>query len=743
MPDYSRIQRSDVIALGFYSICAQSIFIREMLSLFSGTEFVLGVLIAGWLFWVGAGGILGGSLLAGILKRRFFNFQLLVIGAAAVLPLTALGIRLGRGVLAVLPGQMPPFIQSVLFCFLVMGPAAFSVGLIYNAASGWWKERAGSISEGVCWVYIYEAVGSMAGGLIFSLVLLRYFTQFQISTIAAFAVAMVIVHPVRSGKRVLVAILFLVAFGASVPTFVADLDRFSVERIYPGFQIRSFDSSRYGEIAAIEKGGAVSYFSGGSRLFTVPDIHSAEEVVHIPMLGHQNPVRVLLIGGGLSGEPREVSKYKTVETLDCVQLDDRIVDMAENLEGGEYPWVSSGLEDIEINMVVMDGRLYLKKTERQYDLIIVNAPDPLNLELNRYYTREFYSLARKKLLPGGIVALNHSSSENFISEAQSRVLKSIRLSLEEVFEEVTVIPGETVYFIAGEDAPDSGDLTENLARLGLENRFITRDYLSYRLSGERIEYTRSSIDMAEGAEENSDWIPVLTSYELLLELSRKGSHLAVKGVRVLLENRWLTVIILAIAISIAFFSSGHRKAAKLDVWSVGLGAFLYQINVLLSYQSFSGYLYSGIVIMTALFMAGVSIGTWSTARGGPRILRSPYLLHFLFAFFAVVIFLWMRMTAELDYEAASAGFFAASLIGGFITGAFYRVVVSSALERMDGAQPAVFYAWDMFGACIGGLIGGIIVYPLSGMAGMTVFIVFIHVLAAIILTSRWKKIFQV
>jgi len=139
VPDSSRIRRADVIALGFYSICAQSVFIREMLSLFSGTEFVLGVLIAGWLFWVGAGGTAGGRLLGKTLNSRFLNFQISVIAASAVLPLTALGIRLGRAYLTVLPGQMPPFVRSVLFCFVVMGPAAFSVGLIYNAASVWWK----------------------------------------------------------------------------------------------------------------------------------------------------------------------------------------------------------------------------------------------------------------------------------------------------------------------------------------------------------------------------------------------------------------------------------------------------------------------------------------------------------------------------------------------------------------------------------------------------------------------------
>ncbi|MBD3178470.1 MAG: hypothetical protein GF417_02140, partial [Candidatus Latescibacteria bacterium] len=424
MASSAEVRKIDIILVGVYGIVTQTVFLREMLGLFRGTEFVIGIIIASWMLWVGAGSLLGGRIFGDLFRKRFRNFQILIISTAFLLPATTLIIRLGRAVLSSGPGEYPPMPGSVLFCAIVMGPAAFAAGLLYNEGSRWWKQRSGSISSGVSWVYILEAAGSLAGGILFSLFLLRFLTQFEIALLIFVLIALVVARPLRSGipAAALIALALAAFFFAS-----RMLDDLSIERLFPGYSVRDFGSSRYGEIAVVEREGNISCFSGGSRLFTIPGTSRAEEMIHIPLLSHSNPERVLIVGGGLREELREIRKHQSVTAAEFVQLDGMLIEILRE------HYITGESSEIETELVVGDGRRYVRHTGNRYDLIVINAPDPVNIEINRYYTMEFFRWAEMKLNRGGILALNHSSSENFISAHQGKVLKSVKSTLEGVF----------------------------------------------------------------------------------------------------------------------------------------------------------------------------------------------------------------------------------------------------------------------------------------------------------------------
>ncbi|MAE21239.1 MAG: spermidine synthase, partial [Pseudomonas sp.] len=49
-----------------------------------------------------------------------------------------------------------------------------------------------------------------------------------------------------------------------------------------------------------------------------------EMMVHVPMLAHPNPKRVLIIGGGDGGILREVLRHKNVEHVTQVEIDQSV-----------------------------------------------------------------------------------------------------------------------------------------------------------------------------------------------------------------------------------------------------------------------------------------------------------------------------------------------------------------------------------------------------------------------------------
>jgi spermidine synthase len=724
-----RIRKIDVILVGACGIVTQTVFLREMLGMFRGTEFVIGIIIASWMMWVGTGAVLGGRVSGFLFLRRFRNFQYLIISAAFLLPLTIIMIRAGRGYLPGTPGEYPPMGSSILFCILVMAPAAFTSGLLYNEASRWWIKSGDSISTGVSRVYILEAAGSLGGGIIFSLILLRLLTHMEIALLVFAVIASVVVRP--DFRKPFHLILTLVFLAAAVP-LGGILDDISIERLFPGYRVADFASSRYGEIAVVKRGGNISCYSGGSRLFTIPGTERAEEMIHIPLISHGKPQNVLVVGGGLKEERDELLKHPSVERADFVQIDEKLIEMMR-----EY-YIQNDNEGPETELIIEDGRRYLRDTETGYDVVIVNAPDPVNIELNRYYTEEFFRWARRILRKGGILALNHTSSENYISVPQGRVLRCIDRTLRQIFGEVTLVPGSTVFFLAGDKKVLPEEMLNHLSERGIETDYIS-NYLPYRLSGERIRFTEAAMERSGAAEINRDLTPVLTSYELLLEFHRAGHDAdGLAGFLLSGLSRWI-YLAAGLVIVALFIISGRKLAARLDIWTVGLTGFLLQISILLAYQSFSGYLYEGIIILTASFMAGISAGTLYAGRSDRAVWKSGAILHLILVILALLHYGWARMITEAGagITPGTAGFIIFSFLTGFLTGLFYRAVVSSVLEPAGGEQPAVFYAWDMFGACLGSIIGGVLIFPVHGVMGATAVILFLHT-AGLLLSRKWR-----
>ena len=48
--------------LGFAATIGQILVLRELLTVFSGTELAVAIVLAAWLFWTALGGLLGGKL---------------------------------------------------------------------------------------------------------------------------------------------------------------------------------------------------------------------------------------------------------------------------------------------------------------------------------------------------------------------------------------------------------------------------------------------------------------------------------------------------------------------------------------------------------------------------------------------------------------------------------------------------------------------------------------------------------
>lgn len=147
-------------------------------------------------------------------------------------------------------------------------------------------------------------------------------------------------------------------------------------------------------------------------------------IVHVPMAVNPNIKRVLVIGGGDGGTVRELSRYKDIETIHLVDIDERVVQLCKKY----LPQTACGFEDPRVSTFFEDGVAFVKKNQSYYDLILVDSTDPIGPG-EGLFTTEFYKDCYNALNENGILINQHESPyfNNYAVEMKKahKKLKSI------------------------------------------------------------------------------------------------------------------------------------------------------------------------------------------------------------------------------------------------------------------------------------------------------------------------------
>jgi hypothetical protein len=157
---------------------------------------------------------------------------------------------------------------------------------------------------------------------------------------------------------------------------------------------------------------AVEYL-GGERSLVIDGFTAAEELTnagkvgsehymlwmgHLPMLLHRGPKDALVICFG-TGQTANAVRRENPATLDIVDLNAHVFGLARYFSQNEHV-----LSDPRVKAIVMDGRAYMRRANKQYDVITLEPMPPIFAGMNALYSREFYQFARARLRPGGMIA---------------------------------------------------------------------------------------------------------------------------------------------------------------------------------------------------------------------------------------------------------------------------------------------------------------------------------------------------
>lgn len=736
-----------LFGLGASALVAQTIFVREFLVVFLGNELCLGMVFASWLLGIGSGAALGGRL-----ARRAVRATLLagcVLMMWALFPAQVYLIRSARLLLDVGQGELVPFLSLVIASLTLIGPFSFLVGLAFPLACAQLGEPAKEGAAGIGAIYVAEAVGSLAGGVLFTFVLVGRLSAFRIFALISMISVGAAMMMVRSGRRHrwLLALLATSAAG-SILLLTTPLGKmletssiFSRwSSLQPGIPLlrtaegkyESVDS-KYQNLALGKHLDQYNLFANGKPTASFPDEPGFQEQAHFIMVQHPNPRRVLLIGGGGEGLIRQILKHGP-ERVAYVTLDPVELKLARKY----LPEADrKTLDDPRVTIHYEDGRYFVKRTTSLYEMVILNLPDPDTALLNRFYTVEFFREVKRLLQPEGILVLGVSSVLGPLGKDLGPFAGSIYWSLREVFEDVFATPGTHIYFLA---SPTRGAIERDPARLA--ERFLSRNIAPaeyqhiyrYVLQPDLVERLAENLQSASTAGLNTDLRPMTYFYSLVLWDRYSGSRFAgffhsLKE----LSFAWLVLPIvgaLLLVVMVQLFTPGRRAAyvrlnVCLSIASTGFAAMAAELALLFAFQNIYGYVYQKVGLIVATFMLGLAAGGWFTTRWSSREekLRMWGLIaiDLAIALFILALPLGVEVCAagKLPLPLLESAFMCLVLVAGILTGLAFPLAAKLHLgESQDvGRTAGAIDACDHIGACLGAAMTGVVLVPMLGIAG--------------------------
>lgn len=728
--------RSLVLVYGAGTMISQVLILRELLVLAQGQELKLALGLWGWLLWAGLGSLAGGRRHSpgapGVGPGRLGGLLALL---GLLLPATILACR-SLPSLAHLPlGQSLSFTTTFLLFLLLLAPFGFISGYFFPGAVQVLTDVAPQSAAGR--VYYLETLGAALGVVLLQLFLVGRYANLSLGLATGLFLALapwLLARPRSLAARAAVTLNLLVL--AAAVLFAPRLELVSRSWEWPGRQVIATVDSPYALLSAHREAEQISFFANNLWQFTYPDPLTAEHQVQLGLLEHPQPRRVLLLGGGVAGLGTEVLKTRTITQLTYVELDPYLVRLAQGL----LPAVADLSRDPRVHFIYQDARRFLETTGNRYDVILMALPEPRSAQLNRFYTREFFHLVARKLLPGGVFSFALTGAETSLSPLRAAYLAMASNTLSQVFPEVVALPGGQVRFFAstgrGVLVSDPEVLVERLKIRQLPLQYVREYYLIEDLSPWRRQYLNQVLGQ-QPPEVNTDLNPRCYFFDLMLSTVQEG--LGVKEALLALQNLPPAVpwVALVLATGLAGAALRHRPGPRslYQVVVMGLGTMALEILVLVLYQIRLGSLYQQLGMLIAAFMAGMAAGSaegshWAgRPRGGPRLLAG---LQGGLAVLAAALALWLQagvsMAASWPEFWTRAGYVLVLAAAGFGGGGIFALSAALWAESQPEArsQAGMLYAADLLGATLGTFGVSLLVLPVWGIMPALWGVAFLH-----------------
>jgi spermidine synthase len=767
-------------SLGAFALVSQTMILREFFVVVYGNEFIFGVLLANWLIGIFSGALIGSTVSAQDNDNLgVFAASLLVI--SILFPISITAIRFLYNISGTAAGVYVSFSNVFLYSALFIIPFSFFIGFAFPIAAKVYTRSSPSPGDRVhkiSTIYIYEALGSLLSGIVYTFVLVGRFNPYFIAVLIIlpllFSCWAILGKTQHTDLRFVSVALLIIYIFALTPFVSSKIETYTVKKRWRSFSqlplTQSIDS-KYQNIAVAHLFNQYNVYLNTMLASVFPNDEDNMLLAAHLISQHPSPKRILVIGDAVSGLAKYLLRFD-IEKIVSVEIDRKVVETILKFLPEQDKDILQTDKRFEIE--ITDGRKYVKDLIRQrdlqekvsfYDIVYINVSEPSTLLLNRYYTGEFFSDLAKIVGKNGVIALKVTASENYAQGMIGDYTASVYNTVKSVFPHIAAAPGAQTFIFASKNPGSVSDnpdvLAERYTKTNVTPKKLGLIFHSF-YPPEKTRSTKRALNEDERKRLNTDETPISAfCYNKIIGWygQSRDSHFLEFFEKINLKYLLFLILflflsrLLVIAITIKKKAPHKTRALRfhtlLAVFSSGMAGMALELVILYTFQNNFGDIYHLIGFIIALFMFGLPLGALTSTflinknklTETTGIIKTIVLIQ---AAIAAIAFLFphmvkLFMTVPLLNQIF---IFIETIFVGYAVGLIFPLSVHLYLgnSKRTGRAAGVIDAFDHMGAAVGAFFIGSLFLPVMGIEKICRLLALFPLLSSLLLFTDFLRI---
>jgi len=419
-----------IAASGFVALVYEVVWTRVLAMTLGPTTYAFSAMLVAFIAGLAIGAAIASAMLPRARRSAMWLGLSIIVAAAAALAAGMAADRLPI-VIARAAGRtdasfMSVFALDVVLAVAIQLPMTIALGAALPFAIAAASASRDAAPRAAAVIYASNTAGAIAGALAGSFILIpRLGLQHSLQLASGVAVAAGLVAGLaepdaatrltRRGQRSRFAVG---AAAVAVLVLAALMPAWNHGRLANG-AYRLAPALAAGDIeTALEAGDLLYYREGAAGTVSVrrllgvtslaidgkvdasngADMLTQKLLAHLPLLLHDNPRSVYIIGLG-SGVTLGAALRHPIDRADVSEISPEVVAASAYFSTENH----DALGDGRVRLIVGDGRSHLLLSDDRYDVIVSEPSNPWMAGVSTLFTREFFQAARAHLQPGGIL----------------------------------------------------------------------------------------------------------------------------------------------------------------------------------------------------------------------------------------------------------------------------------------------------------------------------------------------------
>jgi spermidine synthase len=454
---------------GFASLTLQVIWTRLLALILGPTTYAFSIIVSVFITGLAVGAALS-SRIATRVRQPIIGLSVclaLSVGLAA-----ASASLVDRGLLSIAEVVSQPNVQfsdvllrQALLALALLAPMTVAFGAAFPFAVAAATRRDETVAADLGLIYAVNTTGAIAGALLAGFVFIPaagLHGSLRIVTALGAVGALTLLWIGRTSGRARVGAAALALSVLALGLWLPQWDRlllssgaYKYAAALQGPDVRT--SLTAGELLYYREGASATVAvrrSAGTTSMAIDgkvdasnggDMLTQRLLAHVPLLLHDDPKRVAIIGLGSGVTLGSALAHPTVERADVLEISSAVVEASRYFEAENR----GAIKDPRTRLIIGDGRTHLALSREQYDVIVSEPSNPWMAGIASLFTREFFEAAKARLRPGGVLC-----QWAHTYDISTRDLQSIVATFLSVFPEGTLwLVGDGDVLLIGSNEP--------------------------------------------------------------------------------------------------------------------------------------------------------------------------------------------------------------------------------------------------------------------------------------------------